>query len=1100
MSTRRARRHARVHAKTILFAAALATAQPISAGLVYDLRFADGSHNQLVTAGDSYTLELWARVSGTNGNNLDEGIQSSMLKVVSTQSSGGAITSGGLSAVAVATDFQSYSGTTPLFANGSGSDLNADGVLDWGSTSTSQANTNYLLVRASGMVTGPGVGHAIDTGTWEFRLATFTVNVLGTGSGNTNFNVVKPNATGPGIAATYAVARVDNVAYNVASNNATRIADTYNNSIGVQFSSSGPAGVGALNWDGGPANNGTEWTEPANWDINPTTSTETVPGPHDNATFAAAGTEPTIGINMAGATNNGSANQAVGSITIAAGSSRDITLQNSSSTSGTFTINGFVGTLIKNNSFKALTIQNGPLGNLTVVLGGSGEISNLGLVSIFSPVTGPRTLTKTGAGLLVLGAANTYSGSTIVSSGTLSLTTAGSLSSAIVTVNSGATLDVAGALSAATSLTNNGNVHFNNPSQPLAALNGAGPVDLQSTALSVAVGTASGAITGNGSLTKTGPGTLALGGNNSYTGGTTVSAGTLQGTTTSLKGNILNNAIVAFDQTSTGTYSSAITGSGSLAKSNSGTVILTGANNFTGGTTITGGTLQVNALTLQGNVFFNAAFLDFDQPTDGIFSGDLSGSGTLVKNNLGQLTLSGNAGLLIAYTVNGGTLQGNTNNIVGNVSNNAKFALDQSFDGTFSGHVTGAGSVTKTGTGTVTFGAQAYTGETAVTRGMLILNSSSGSSSFRAAGGGILRITGSVANTVNPELKADAGGTIQYADAIMMHGGFLRGPGTHTFLGSTDTLSGVTIFAGAHVQQNVPTSLTNITTSGQLTNNASLTWDGGSIGAAGALSVNNTANLSAVDSIGVITVNSGGNLNNSDSNLVAGGGSRTTVNAGGNLNLLNSTTFDVSGGLLVNNGTITGDINGYFGSLTKGAGTFNGTINLFDGARFSPGNSPGAATVGGFTFGAGGIYLFEVADATGEPGFGTDFLNVINTLTITSGYTANSKFLISLASLDASDNPAAPQHWSPTQEYHWTLVHTGAGITGFSPNLFAIDSTSFLAPKGNGSFNITQSGNDLLLNFNPVPEPTSAALLIGLTAGRVLQRRRRSRCFPATTL
>ena len=49
-------------------------------------------------------------------------------------------------------------------------------------------------------------------------------------------------------------------------------------------------------------------------------------------------------------------------------------------------------------------------------------------------------------------------------------------------------------------------------------------------------------MSGSGSLTKSGAGTLILSGTNSYTGGTTVSAGTLQGDTTSLQGNILNNA------------------------------------------------------------------------------------------------------------------------------------------------------------------------------------------------------------------------------------------------------------------------------------------------------------------------------------------------------------------------------------------------------------------------------------------------------------------------------------------------------------------------------------------------------------------------------
>ena len=57
-----------------------------------------------------------------------------------------------------------------------------------------------------------------------------------------------------------------------------------------------------------------------------------------------------------------------------------------------------------------------------------------------------------------------------------------------------------------------------------------------------------GLISGNGTLTKSGNGTLTLVGANSYTGGTTVSAGTLKGNTTSLQGAIANNAAVTFGQ------------------------------------------------------------------------------------------------------------------------------------------------------------------------------------------------------------------------------------------------------------------------------------------------------------------------------------------------------------------------------------------------------------------------------------------------------------------------------------------------------------------------------------------------------------------------
>ena len=76
-------------------------------------------------------------------------------------------------------------------------------------------------------------------------------------------------------------------------------------------------------------------------------------------------------------------------------------------------------------------------------------------------------------------------------------------------------------------------------------------------------GSFDGDIDGTGSLTKLGTGTVILAGSSSYSGGTLVSAGTLQGTAASLRGDITDNANVTFDQASDATAGSNISGSGS---------------------------------------------------------------------------------------------------------------------------------------------------------------------------------------------------------------------------------------------------------------------------------------------------------------------------------------------------------------------------------------------------------------------------------------------------------------------------------------------------------------------------------------------------------
>lgn len=75
--------------------------------------------------------------------------------------------------------------------------------------------------------------------------------------------------------------------------------------------------------------------------------------------------------------------------------------------------------------------------------------------------------------------------------------------------------------------------------------------------------TVNGDISGAGTLTLTG-----LTGANTYSGGTTVSAGTLQGNTGSLQGDILNNSIVEFNQAADGTYAGVMSGTEELHKSN----------------------------------------------------------------------------------------------------------------------------------------------------------------------------------------------------------------------------------------------------------------------------------------------------------------------------------------------------------------------------------------------------------------------------------------------------------------------------------------------------------------------------------------------------
>ena len=141
-------------------------------------------------------------------------------------------------------------------------------------------------------------------------------------------------------------------------------------------------------------------------------------------------------------------------------------------------------------------------------------------------------------------------------------------------------------------------------------------------------------VSGTGSLVQLGSGTLTLTGNNTYTGGTTVSAGTLQlgngGTSGSITGNVTDNGTLAFDRSDAVTFAGAISGAGSVTQIGIGTTILTGTNTYGGGTTISSGTLQLGnggtAGSITGNVSDNGV-LAFDRSDTVTFAGVISRRG-----------------------------------------------------------------------------------------------------------------------------------------------------------------------------------------------------------------------------------------------------------------------------------------------------------------------------------------------------------------------------------------------------------------------------------------------------------------------------------------
>jgi outer membrane autotransporter protein len=456
-------------------------------------------------------------------------------------------------------------------------------------------------------------------------------------------------------------------------------------------------------------------------------------------------------------------------------------------------------------------------------------------------------------------------------------------------------------------------------------------------------------------LVKLGSGTVILTGANTYTGGTTISAGTLQlgdGVTNgSITGDVTDNGTLAFDPNGSVTIGAAIGGTGNLVKLGTGTVILTGTNTYSGGTTIDSGTLVIGDNTASGSItgdVLDNGTLVFNRPDTVTFGGAITGGGKMVKSGAGALILTGTNTYSGGTTISQGMLQlgdGITNgSITGNVVDNGTLEFDLVSQLTFSGAISGTGGLTQIGVGTVTLaGNNTYTGTTNVASGILRAGSvtafSAGSAfivNFLLDLNGFDNAIGSLAGTGTVfNTKANSLATLTlgsndesttFFGAINDQAGTLAlvkvGTGTFTLAGTSTYSGGTTIENGAVIAaSNGALGIGPVTVSGPLN----------------ALEINAGATLT-----NIVTLINGGILNNSGtlnegaSNLTVTNGGTITNNVGGVITVSQvlSTGAAVS---LFNSGTIHGNI---------ALANFANTVQLFAGSsivgNLDLGADPGA--------------------------------------------------------------------------------------------------------------------------------------------------------------